>query len=40
MRSTLKHYPALPNAPRYTLDDASDDAVARIAASIMRDAAK
>ena len=38
MRSTLKHYPALPRSPRYTLEDASDAAIDRIAASIVRDA--
>ena len=34
-RSTLKHYPALPHAPRYMLDDASFAAVERIAAEIV-----
>lgn len=35
-RSTLKHYPSLDSAPRYTLDDASDAAVERVAAEVSR----
>jgi tRNA 2-selenouridine synthase len=38
-RSTLKHYPELPRAPRYALDEASDAAVERVAAAIVRDTA-
>lgn len=38
-RSTLKHYPQLSRAPRYALDDASDAAVERVAAAIVRDTA-
>ena len=37
MRSTLKHYPALPHAPRYTLEDAGDAAIERIASRILED---
>jgi tRNA 2-selenouridine synthase len=33
-RSTLKHYPALARAPRYTLRDASDGEFRRVAAAI------
>jgi tRNA 2-selenouridine synthase len=33
-RSTLKHYPALARAPRYTLRDASDAEFTRVAAAI------
>jgi tRNA 2-selenouridine synthase len=36
-RSTLKHYPALADAPHYTLDDARDDAVERVAREVLRD---
>jgi tRNA 2-selenouridine synthase len=35
-RSTLTHYPALGTAPRYTLEDASDAAVERVAAEVLR----
>jgi tRNA 2-selenouridine synthase len=39
-RSTLKHYPALPRAPRYTLHDASDEAIERISADVMKAGAR
>ena len=37
MRSTLKHYPALERAPRYTLVDASDSGFDTLAARVLED---